>query len=127
VKAGSAYFALVFGIGFILGAIRVLVVAPRLGELVATLIELPIILTAAWIICERVSARFLVPDRWRPRLAMGGVAFALLMLAELGLSVLLGNSIGEHLDAYRSLHGALGLAGQMIFAMFPLVQVNRRA
>jgi hypothetical protein len=127
VKAGSAYFVLVFGIGFILGTIRVLGVAPRLGELVAILIELPIILTAAWIICERVSARFLVPDRWRPRLVMGGVAFVLLMLAELGLSVLLGNSIGEYLDAYSSSPGALGLAGQMIFAIFPLVQLKRRA
>jgi hypothetical protein len=126
VKAGSAYFALVFGIGFILGTIRVLVVAPRLGDLVAVLIELPIILTAAWIICDRVSARFLVPDRWRSRFVMGGIAFALLMVAELGLSVLLfGNSIGEHLGAYRSSHGALGLTGQLIFALFPLVQLSR--
>ena len=40
-KAGTAYFALVFGAGFVMGAIRVPLLVPRLGERVAELIEMP--------------------------------------------------------------------------------------
>jgi heme/copper-type cytochrome/quinol oxidase subunit 4 len=125
--AGFAYFAIVFGIGFVLGTVRVLVAVPRFGALVSELIELPIILTAAWIVCDRLSARLHVARRSRPRLTMGAVAFALLMIAELALSVsLFGNSVSEHFARYGSLPGALGLAGQILFAAFPLLQLAFR-
>ena len=53
-KAGTFYFALVFGAGFLLGTIRVLWVAPRFGTRIAELMEAPImlvvtILTARWL------------------------------------------------------------------------------
>ena len=41
IKAGIAYFALVFGAGFVLGMIRVPFLVPRLGERVAELVEMP--------------------------------------------------------------------------------------
>jgi hypothetical protein len=124
-QAGSIYFLLIFGLGFVLGTLRVLVVAPRLGALAAVLAELPVILTAAWLVCARVTAGFRVPRSWQARLVMGGIAFALLMLAELGLSVvLLGNSLVDYLAAYRAVDGALGLAGQVAFAVFPLAQAR---
>jgi hypothetical protein len=52
-KAGVLYFALVFGAGFVLGAIRTLWIAPRLGTRLAELMETPImlvitILAARW-------------------------------------------------------------------------------
>ncbi len=125
IKAGIAYFAVVFGIGFVLGTLRVLVAAPRMGELASVLIELPIILTAAWIVCRRLVLRYAVPGRLPLRLAMGGVAFALLVFAELVLSVaLFGNSIDQHLHAYGSPPGALGLVGQVVFAAFPWMQLG---
>ena len=43
-KAGTLYFALAFGAGFVLGSIRVLWVVPRLGERTAELMETPIML-----------------------------------------------------------------------------------
>ena len=124
IRAGFFYFAIVFAIGFLLGTIRVLVLVPRMGELVSVLIEFPVILAASWIVCGRLIAGLRVPGHWRFRLTMGAVAFALLMVAELVLSVsLLGNSPAEHLARYRSLHGALGLAGQILFAAFPLLRL----
>ena len=54
-KAGALYFALVFGAGFVLGTIRTLWVAPRVGMRIAELMETPnmlvvIIVAARWII-----------------------------------------------------------------------------
>jgi hypothetical protein len=47
-RAGVLYFTIIFVIGFALGTIRVLLLVPRLGAVTSELIELPIILTAAW-------------------------------------------------------------------------------
>ncbi|TIX75996.1 MAG: hypothetical protein E5V21_21505, partial [Mesorhizobium sp.] len=51
IRLGAVYFASVFAVGFALGTIRMLVLVPQLDELGAVAVELPVILTAAWIIC----------------------------------------------------------------------------
>lgn len=122
-KSGAFYFALVFAAGFVLGAIRTLLLAPRVGDFAAVAIELPVMLAVAWFACGAVL-------RWTPpgqgfgaRAAMGLVAFALLMAAELALALLLGvPSISAWLAGLTSAHGLLGLAGQIVFAIFPLVR-----
>lgn len=121
--AGAAYFALVFAAGFALGTIRVLAVGPGPGNVAAVLVELPVMLAIAWLACGRIARRFAVPERPAPRAAMGGLAFALLMLAELGVSILaFGRTPAEHLATYRNAASQLGLAAQLAFALFPLVQ-----
>lgn len=127
-KAGLAYFAIVFSVGALLGTLRVLVLAPRSGELLAVAIELPVMLAVSWVACRRLVARFSVPGRPAPRAAMGGLAFGLLMGAEIGVSVLgFGRTVAEHLEAYRSAAALMGLAGQIAFALFPLAQSWVRA
>jgi hypothetical protein len=125
IRAGFLYFVAVFGIGFLLGTIRVLVLIPMLGELVSTLIELPVILGAAWLVSARLTDWLHVASEgWAP-LTMGGIAFGLLMVAELGLSVwLFGGTVQEHFAGYLSLPQAVGLAGQAAFALFPLLQMK---
>jgi hypothetical protein len=57
------------------------------------------------------------------RLVMGMVAFGLLMIGEVSLSILLGGrSLAEHLALYRQIPHRLGLAGQVAFALFPVLQ-----
>jgi hypothetical protein len=51
-KAGALYAIVVFSIGFILGTIRILLLAPRLGETAAVIVEVPIILAASWPVCR---------------------------------------------------------------------------
>ncbi len=49
-KAAFLYFLPVFAAGFVLGTIRVLWLAPQTGHLVATLIELPVMLAiSCWL------------------------------------------------------------------------------
>lgn len=127
VLAGLAYFAIVFAAGFALGAIRVVLLIPRIGETVAVLIELPVILTVAWIASRWLVTKFDVPRQSGPRLLMGGAAFLTLMCAELGLSMLaFGRTVVDHLDQYHTIHGLLGLAGQVMFGLFPLITAHFR-
>jgi hypothetical protein len=122
-KAGIAYFAVVFAAGFALGTLRVTIVAPRVGETGALLLELPLILALSWVACAWLVRRHDVAAAAGPRLAMGAVAFALLMAAEAGLSTLVfGRSLAQHLAAYRTANGQLGLAAQLAFAAFPAAQ-----
>jgi hypothetical protein len=52
---------------------------------------------------------------------MGGVAFALLMAAELAMSVLLfGRNPSDFVAGYRTMPGAIGLAAQVAFGLMPI-------
>jgi hypothetical protein len=54
---------------------------------------------------------------------MGAVAFAWLMLAEVLLSVTLFNrSMNEYIDALTTPEGLLGLGGQVLFGLIPLIR-----
>lgn len=130
--AGLMYFALLSVVGFALGTVRVFVLLPRLdmalGETIAVLIELPIILTISWVFCRWLVERFTVVEEMGPRLLMGGLAFALLLSAEFLLgSIGFGRTLSEQLPRYRNLPELLGLAGQLAFAAFPLVQALTRS
>lgn len=128
-RAGIFYFVIVFAAGILLGVLRVTVLLPRMGELPAVALELPIILLISWIVCRWLVARFSVPATPSHRAAMGALAFALLMLAELGLSTLVfGWPWPEYLAHYQTEPGLLGLSGQIVFALMPwalLVQLRR--
>jgi len=125
-KAGLAYFAVMFMFGFVLGALRVSLVAPRLGELVAVLIELPLMLAASWFVCRRLTTILAVPARVADRLAMGALAFGLLMITELALAgPLFGRSASQSLAGMATEAGLLGLAGQILFGLVPLLQLKR--
>lgn len=121
VRMGTLYFAIVFAIGFILGALRTLVVAPLAGDVAAVVIELPLMLGASWLVCGRLLPA--LPAGIRPRLVMGGTAFALLMLAEYGMAIwFFGRSPAAYAAAMALPAGLIGLAGQIGFALMPLVR-----
>jgi hypothetical protein len=123
IKAGATYFAIVYAIGFLLGTVRVFLLAPRVGEAGAVMLEAPLILGASWIASRWSGDRFAVPSAAAPRLAMGSVALGLLLMAETGVSMLLfGRSWTDLLDLYRSVPGLLGLAAQVLFGLLPFFQ-----
>ncbi len=122
-KAGGAYFASVFAVGFMLGAVRVFLLEPRLGALGAVLTETPFILAASWFLCRHWVHRFKVPPDNAARLVMGLCAFGLLLMAEFVLSRYgFGRAFSDQLAAYATPAGAAGLTGQVLFGLFPLLQ-----
>jgi hypothetical protein len=123
---GVVYFALVFTLGFLLGTVRTLFVrdAPSEGRLLGVLIELPIMVSASWFLCRDTIRRFAVASTVVARAVMGGLAFILLLLAELLVGALFfGRTPGEHVALYRDASYALGLAAQIAFALMPIVQL----
>ena len=125
VRAGLVYFVIVFAIGFGLGSLRVLLVSPVLGELGAVLLELPVMLGACWLTSHALTRR--MPSATPAAgLVMGAVAFTCLMIAELALGKLaFDRSLTDQVTRWTSLAGALGLFGQILFALFPWIQLRR--
>lgn len=123
ILAGGVYFVVIFAAGFMLGAVRELFLMPLLGKSLAVVFELPIILGLAWLVCRWLIERLDVPETTVCRLLMGGTAFVLLMIAEFGVSALVfGRNPLQHILAYSEPVELLGLAGQLLFAAFPLLQ-----
>jgi len=124
-RAGVLFFVAVFAAGFVLGTLRVLVLLPRMGELAAVAVELPVMLMLSWVIAGILIRRCDVSARAGARLAMGGLALALLLLAEATLGVLgFGQSLEQHLAHYLTPAGALGLAGQGVFGLIPWLRMR---
>jgi hypothetical protein len=122
VKAGIGYAVTVFAIGFLLGTARVLLLAPRVGPTIAVTVETPIILTASWYVSSIWMKRLIIAPEIRTRILVGAVAFVTLMTLEVALSIsLFHRSFSEYLAGLRTLAGAIGLAAQVCFATFPLL------
>ncbi len=122
VKPALAYLAPVLALAFVLGVLRTLWIAPRIGALMAVAVEVPLLLLWSWTVVGRVLRRWPLP--LRDRTAMGALAFALLMLAEAGLALATGQTLGGFLGGMVTPAGALGLAGQLAFAALPALRVT---
>jgi hypothetical protein len=124
--AASVYFLALFSLGFALGTIRVLLIAPRFGPLAATAAEVPIMLIAAFWACRWSIRRWRVPSAITTRLAMVLWFLVLLFVFETGLgAALFGRTMTEQWAVLATSAGLIGLAAQFIAALLPTV-VGRR-
>ena len=57
-KPALVYVLPVFAVAFLLGALRVTLVAPRIGPLAAVALELPLVLALSWVVAGRVLRRW---------------------------------------------------------------------
>lgn len=122
IGAGAHYFSVVFLAGVVLGTVRIVLVAPRIGALAAVCIELPLMLTLSWL-AAGVTLRTWKVVRSRNALWIGGLAFALLMLAETALALwVFGRGLDRQLAGYRTPEGVVGLTGQLVFALIPALK-----
>ena len=121
ILTGLAYFAIIFGFAFALGVGRTLVVAPRLGETNAVLLEIPIVMIASSFVARRITNdRFFT---FRQLLSIGAIAFTLTLVSEALLAdVIRGQSIPQWAVSLTTPLGLIGLGGQLISAMMPTLR-----
>jgi hypothetical protein len=125
-KASVLYFAVVFGTGFVLGPIRILWVAPRLGTRVAELLESPIMFVVTILAAKWIVRRLAVPPTPLKRLRMGGIALSLMLTAEFTLVLWLrGLSIREYLAGRDPVAATVYYALLGLFALMPLIVARR--
>ncbi|NNE52872.1 MAG: hypothetical protein HKN30_10760 [Sulfitobacter sp.] len=124
----ALFYALtVFAVGFVLGTIRVLIVVPWIGETAALFAEIPIMIAVSFLVAKWVLSRWPVTPELKPRLAMGLVAFIVLMMCEAAISLtFFGNSFTDHLAHYLKPQAWPGLAGQLLFAAIPALILGVR-
>lgn len=106
-KAGVLYFALVFAVGFVLGANRTLWVVSRVGTRTAELMEMPIMLAVTIVAARWTVLRLSVPMMWSARLEIGCMALVLMLIAEFGFVLRIrGLSIKEYFATRDPVSGA---------------------
>ena len=125
-KAGLFYFALVFGVGFLLGPLRILWVVPRFGTRVAELMETPIMFVVILIAARWIIRRLAIPSTSSRRMGMGCIALGLLLAAEFTLVIWLrGLSIREYLATRDPVSGTVYHLMLGVFAIMPLLVARR--
>jgi len=121
-KAGVLYFAVVFGAGFLLGPIRIVLIVPRLGTRTAELIEAPVMFVVSLVAARWIIRILAVPPTLSQRLTMGGIGLGLMLVAEFALvSWLRGLSLREYLATRDPVAGAVYYLSLVLFAILPLL------
>jgi hypothetical protein len=118
--SSAKYFAIVFGVGFVFGTVRVVWLVPTVGVRVAELMELPLMLAVVFFAARWVNRRFLTERDHAGRLIVGVAAFALLLLAELILGVTLGGLTPKEVFLNRDpVSGTAYYLSLCVFALTP--------
>jgi hypothetical protein len=121
------YFGIVFGVGFVLGVVRVLALEPRVGARWAELAEAPLMLVAIFYAARFVVRRF--PASHPAGYIVSGI-MALLLLVVVEFSVVLGIrglSIGDYFAQRDAVAGSVYLALLVLFAAMPWLVQRRLA
>jgi hypothetical protein len=122
VKIAAMYFAIVFGSAFVLGTFRVVLLVPRVGSRTAELLEMPLVFAAISLAARWVHRRDTAIERSAPALAVGLLALAMLLVAEIVVGgALRGLSPGEALLNRDPVSGTAYYAMLGVFALMPTV------
>jgi hypothetical protein len=121
VALGAAcYFGLVFGVGVVLGAVRVPLLVPRLGERLAELAEMPFMFVTMFWAAGIVVRRFTPRVRSAGWIALGVLALGMLLGAELLVAVVLADrDLVGYVSGRDPVSGGVYLAMLGVFAAMP--------
>lgn len=119
------YFGLVFGTGFLIGPIRILVLEPMLGPAMAVACEAPILISVMVLAARWVPKRIGLNLTARSLAAMGFGALGVQQFADLAVGYYLRDLTPAQVVAtFATPAGAIYAAALVAFALMPLL-VNR--
>lgn len=117
--AAIAFFAIVFGAGFALGAVRILLLQPYLGVNASRLVELPLMIIISYLAAQFITRR-MGPATRGQWLRAGLIAFILLMIAEFILGAYIFRTpMRAMLADMLTFTGALSLLAQSLIILLP--------
>jgi hypothetical protein len=126
IRAALLYFSGIFGVGFLLGIIRVVWLVPQVGARSAELLEMPLMVLASFGAATWIVRRSRIPYSKSECLAWGLVALLFMIGAELAVAVLLLNvPISNVVTRRDSISGVAYVFALLLFALLPLF-VGRR-
>jgi hypothetical protein len=124
-QSGLVYFAVVYACGFLAGTARELLLKPALGQTASLLIEAPVMLAvsyrvARWVVRNAGGAGgYLTASE---KLAIGLIAFTILIAAEIVLAHLMrGWSFSDWLNHLATTDGLISLLLFVAFALMPVL------
>lgn len=121
--AAFCYFLILFVTRLAGNILRAYLFAPMIGHSMTAVLELPVVLLIAWISSRALIRVFGVRRGLPHAAAMGLITFVLLQAGEALLSMLFGDSPRLVLASYGYAPAWFGLAGALILAFFPAIQV----
>ena len=119
-RAGALYFAALFSVAFVLGALRELWLRGHLGSRAAEFAEVPVMLGWALVASRFIVRRELSNRPAAMRVAMGVVAVLLILAAEFALVLpLRGLTITDYLASVDPVSGAAYFGALAVVAVLP--------
>lgn len=120
--ASVLYFAVVFGVGMLLGPIRVFWLEPRLGKSIAVLCEMPFLLTAMVMAARWLPGQTGISGARGPLAAMGVGALILQQMADFTVGTLLrGLTPSDQLQNFETPAGVIYAVALLLFAAMPVL------
>jgi hypothetical protein len=120
--AALLYFAIVFGVGFVLGPIRVLWLEPQLGPFLAVLCEAPFLFAAIVLAAHWTPGAVGLPRDAVSLGAMGAGALALQQIADIVVGLALrGMTLSEQYAQFATPQGVVYGALLIAFVLMPVL------
>jgi len=118
-RASVLYLLAGFGMGFVLGPIRELLLVPMMGRVFSLLVELPLLLGICWWIAPRIIRRCVIPSG-EARLRMGFAALSMLLVLEFLVGVAVrGWDLQSWVADFATIPGLVTLLAYLVFALIP--------
>jgi hypothetical protein len=122
-KAAVVYFALVFGAGFVLGPIRILILVPRFGVRLAELMEFPVMLVVIVLAARWLVRKFQLAAH---SLLVGFLALGLMIAFEFTLLLWLrGLTLAEYFRERDPVAGVVYYLMLLVFAAMPFFMAHK--
>lgn len=126
-KVGALYFAAVFAVGFVLGAIRTLWLVPRIGVRAAELAESPVMLLVAVLAARAVVRRHTELTSRMNWLSAGVFALALMLSVEFTVVLWVrGLSLAQYFATRDPVSSTVYFVLLGVFAVLPVLMFQFR-
>jgi|CXWL01.1.fsa_nt_gi hypothetical protein len=127
-RAAGFYFAIVFGVGLLLGPPRALWLEPWLGKTLAVLCEMPFLIGAMWFGARAAPNWAGLRAGWATLLGVGVIALVLQQIADLAVGFgLRSMTLAEQWAYFSTPPGYIYAFSLVLFALMPLLRRQKES